>query len=360
MPIVDGAEEAIIRREYEFHAVEETEDGRWYIIAGERLMSVTTAFNAIAKRGLVDWSGMLAAALAFDELPTLNAAARRRPCERTSVRCEHGPDITCGSCPCRVCRPCVQKWLAKRHVRESSRRADEGVRVHDVAEWWTVHGEIKDHDEDIAPYVRSFREFVTDYGLTPDDVLLAEAIVINREIGAAGQTDGIIRFHADRSVPAAKLISRLTQVRWQRAQKLRLTADLIVDWKTREKDEPKLYPEMAMQLSGYRHFPVVRIKNSDVEEPLQRTDGGLIVQFRPDGYTARPVVCDEHTYENGFLNALRLYQWITEDGAAAVSSRTFVLPETVADRARKAARAQAAADAEQPTAQPTEPATAAA
>jgi hypothetical protein len=25
-------------------------------------------------------------------------------------------------------------------------------------------------------------------------------------------------------------------------------------------------------------------------------DGGLIVQLRPDGYTARPVVCDEDTY----------------------------------------------------------------
>jgi hypothetical protein len=346
MPIVAGTEQAFTRREYPFHGVEESDDGRWYIIDGVRLMSVTTAFNAIAKRGLVDWAGMLTAELAFDELPTLVSASRRKPCERTSNRCDHSPDVTCDGCPCRVCRPCVQRWIAKRHVRESARRADEGVRVHDVAEWWTFHGAIKEHDEDIAPYVQSFREFTTDYGITPGDVLLAEAIVINRGVGAAGQTDGIIRFNADRTEKAAKLISRLTQVRWQRAQKLRLTLDLIVDWKTREKDEPRLYPEMAMQLSGYRHFPVVRIKGTDIEEPLQRTDGGLIVQFRPDGYTARPVVCDEQTYERGFLNALRLYQWITEYGGAAVSSRTFVLPETVAARARKAAREQAAADAD--------------
>jgi hypothetical protein len=306
-------------------------------------MSVTTALNAVAKRGLVDWAGLLAAELAFDELPTLNAASRRKPCERTTNRCGHGPDVTCDGCPCRVCRPCVQRWLARRHVRESARRSDEGVRVHDVAEWWSFHGHIKDHDEDITPYVASFQEFIVDYGVTPEDVLLAEAIVIHREIGAAGQTDGIVRFHADRTEKAAKLISRLTQVRWQRAQKLRLTLDLIIDYKTREKDEPKLYPEMAMQLSGYRHFPVVRIKNSDHEEPLQATDGGLIIQLRPDGYTARPVVCDEDTYRRGFLPALNLYGWLTESGPASISSHTFVLPETVAARARKAAKEQAAA-----------------
>jgi hypothetical protein len=66
-----------------------------------------------------------------------------------------------------VCRLCVQKWIADRHVRETARRADEGTRVHDVAEWWSYHGEIKDHDADIAPYVKSFQEFVADYGVTP-------------------------------------------------------------------------------------------------------------------------------------------------------------------------------------------------
>jgi hypothetical protein len=192
--------------------------------------------------------------------------------------------------------------------------------------------------------VKSFQGFVEEYGIVPDDVLLAEALLVHRDIGAAGTTDGIIRFHADRSMSAAKLISRLQQVPWKRAQKLKLTVDLLIDYKTREGEDAKLYPEYALQLAGYRHFPVVRIKNSDHEEPLQPVDGGLIIQLRPDGFTARPVVCDEDTYRRGFLPALNLYTWLTECGPASISSYTFVLPETVAARARKAAKEQAAAE----------------
>lgn len=346
MPIVEGAEANLIVRELPFHSVEESDDGRWYIIDGQRLMSVTTAFNAIAKRGLIPWAAGLAAEAAFADLPMLNSASRRPLCDNAWSRCRHEQGEACEKCPCQVCRLCVQKWIADRHVRETARRADEGTRVHDIAEWWSFHGTIRDHDPDIAPYVKSFLEFVADYGIEPDDVLLAEALLVHREIGAAGTTDGIIRFRAERSEAAAKLISRLltyagTPVTWKQAQKRKLTLDLLIDYKTREGDEPKFYPEYALQEAGYRHFPVVRIKNSDHEEPLQPTDGGVIIQLRPDGYAVRPVVCDRATYEQGFLPALNLYRWLTESGPASISSRTFVLPETVAARARKAAKEQA-------------------
>lgn len=353
-PIVDGAE-AMIRRDLPFHSVEESGDGRWYIIDGQRLMSVTTALNALGKRGLILWASGLTAEQAFADLPTLIDAARRPLCENTWSRCRHEGTDTCGRCPCRVCRLCTQRWLADRHERESGRRADEGTRVHDVAEWWSYHGEIKDHDADIAPYVKSFQEYVEDYGITPDDVLLAEALLVHREIGSAGQTDGVTRYHAERTEPAAKLVSRVfthsgLPVSWKQAAKQKLTVDLLGDYKTREDDEPKFYPENALQLAGYRHFPVIRVKNSDEEEPMIPTDGGVIVQLRPNGYSVRPVVCDQGTYERGFLPALNLYRWLTEEGPAAISSRTFVLPETLANRARKAAKEQAAAPQPAPTA----------
>ena len=348
MPIVEGAED-MIRRNLPFHSVEESDDGRWYIIGDQRLMSMTTAFNSIAKRGLVPWSAMLAAELSFLELPTLIAASRKKPCERTWSHCKHDHAETCERCPCRQCRMCVQKWVADRHNRESSRRADEGTRVHDVAEWWSYHGLIKDHDADIASYVKSFGVFVDDYGIQPHDVLLAEALLVNREVGAAGQTDGIIRIHAERTEKAAKLVSRVLmdqgkRVSWKQAQKQKLTVGLIIDYKTREDDEPQLYPEYALQLSGYRHCPVIRVKNSDVEVPMLPVDGGMIVQLRPEGYAARLVICDRHTYEHGFLPALRTYQWLTEHGSASISSHSFVLPETVAARERKAAKEQATAE----------------
>ncbi|WP_213004817.1 hypothetical protein, partial [Paractinoplanes toevensis] len=232
---------------------------------------------------------------------------------------------------------------------------DEGQRFHDVAEWWSYHGEIKDHDADIAPYVKSFEEFVAEYGIVPDDFLLAEALLLHRDIEAAGQTDGVVRIHAVRSEAAAKLISRIlthrgTPATWKQAQKRQLTLDLLLDYKTREDDEPKFYPENALQLSGYRHFPIIRVKNSDIEVPMLPTDGGVIVQLRPDGYALRPVVCDLGVFERGFLHALGLYRWLIEEGPAAISSRTFVLPEAVAARARKAAKEQATATPATPTA----------
>jgi hypothetical protein len=345
MAIIEGAEQ-MIRRDLPFHSVEESDDGRWYIIDGQRLMSVTTAFNAIAKRGLVPWAAGLTAEQAFADLPMLVSASRRPLCENTWSRCHHEGTDTCERCPCRVCRLCTQKWLADRHERESARRADEGTRVHDVAEWWSYHGEIKDHDADIAPYVKSFQEYVEDYGITPDDVLLAEALLVHRGIGSAGQTDGVTRYFAERTELAAKLVSRILThrgqpVSWKQAAKQKLTVDLLDDYKTREDEEPKFYPENALQLAGYRHFPVIRVKNSDHEEPMLPTDGGVIVQLRPNGYSVRPVLCDQGTYERGFLPALNLYTWLTEEGPAATSSRTFVLPETLANRARKTAKEQA-------------------
>jgi hypothetical protein len=343
MPIVEGAEQ-MIRREFPFHSVEESDDGRWYIIDGQRLMSVTTALDALGKRGLIIWSANLAAELAFVELPRLAGARHVDPCGRTWSRCRHEDGETCERCPCRECRACTQAWVARRHERESSRRADEGTRVHDVIEWWTLHDEIKAHDDDIAPYVEAFLAFVAEYGIRPDDFLLSEALLVHRDIGAAGTTDGVVRIHAERTPAAAKLVSRLTGVPWRKAMKLKLTVDVIVDWKTREDDEAQYYPEYALQLAGYRHFPVVRLKDSDVEVPMLPTDGGVIVQLRPNGAGVRLVVCDEDTFRRGFLNALGLYEWLIECGPASVSSRTFVLPETLAARARKAAQEQAAAE----------------
>ncbi|BAL87360.1 hypothetical protein AMIS_21400 [Actinoplanes missouriensis 431] len=354
MPISEAAAE-IFRRDLPFHSVEESDDGRWYIIDGQRLMSVTTAFNAIAKRGLIPWAAGLTAEQAFADLPMLVSASRRPLCDNTWSRCHHDGNESCEKCPCRVCRLCVQKWLADRHERESARRADEGTRVHDVAEWWSFHGVIRDHDTDIAPYVKSFVEYTEDYGLTPDDVLLAEALLIHRDIGAAGQTDGVTRYHAERTEAAAKLVSRILTKRgepvsWKQAAKRKLTVDLIDDYKTREDDKPKFYPENALQLSGYRHFPTIRVKNSDEEAPMIPVDGGVIIQLRPDGYALRPVLCDQGVYERGFLPALNLYRWLTEEGPASVSSHTFVLPETLAARARKAAKEQATAQSTPPAA----------
>ncbi|MEU8334859.1 hypothetical protein [Micromonospora tulbaghiae] len=343
-----------------FHGVIEDEsDNRWYLIDDLRLISSSTVASVISKEALVRWAANLAAKAAFDELPTVVVSSRVKPCGNTGSRCTgeggHEPTTRCDRCPCRVCRACVTAWLARRHAEHSARRADEGTRIHDVAEWWALHGEIKPYDDDIAPYIASFEAWVAEYGLTPDDFLVSEVIVVNRTAGYAGTCDGIVIFHADRSDAAAKLVARVTGIPWKQCKKRGLTVTLVIDFKTREGDEPKFYAPQALQVTGYRHAETLRIKGTDVEVPMIPTDGGLLVQIRPDGVTPRLVMTDDDTFQRGFLPALATAKWVIEDGPRAVSSRTFVMPETIAARRRKAAR-EAAAEAPPATESATHPA----
>jgi hypothetical protein len=325
-------------------SIDETTGDRWYHFEQYgRLLSVTTAFRSIAKSGLVIWSAQLAAAAAFTELPTVISASRTKPCDKTTSQCRktHDWNTTCERCPCGTCRLCVQKWLADRHMAESSRRADEGTRVHDVIEWWSFHGEYRGYDPDIAPYVEAFKAFVAEYGLAPDSFLMAEATVVNPADRYAGTTDGMLRFHAERTEAAAKLVARVLRARGDyghlKTGKALVRAvirdkrfvDLLVDWKTRERplkdgESPKFYPENAMQLAGYRMAPIVRIKNTDRFVNMPDTDGALVVQLRPDGATPRLVVADDTTY-GAFLAALKLYLWLSEAGSKAIGAYTFPL-----------------------------------
>lgn len=310
---------------------------RWYVFGDDRLLSVTTAFRSIAKMGLLIWGATLAAEHAFVELPTVVTASRKKPCGNTHSRCRHlNEQDRCDRCPCAECRACVVKWLADRHFAESSRRADEGTRVHDVIEWWSIHGEIRPHDPDIVPYVAAFEAFVAEYGLRPESFLMAECTVINRADKYAGTSDGIIRFEATATHAAAKLVARVLRGRGEYSHiktgaalvkaviRNKRTVDLIVDWKSREAEGPKFYPEHPLQLAGYRWAPVMRIKGTEIEQPMPDTDGGVIIQLRPDGASVRLARCDEPAYE-AFLHALGLYLWISEAGSKAIGAYAFPL-----------------------------------
>lgn len=325
-------------------------DGRrYYLIGEERFWSVTTALDVAAKAGLLPWAADLAAQHAFLELPTLITASRIKPCGRTWVRCKHEWRERCDACPCARCRACVTKWLGDRHIAESSRRADEGNAVHKVVGWWALHdGQWTSYDPTIEPYLASFRRFVEAYGLTPDSWLMTEGTVIHRAHQWAGTADGIVRFDATRTDAAADLVARVLYAAGEyrdaryaedvvrAVQTDGRTVDLLDDVKTREKPEPKFYPDQALQTTAYRNAAVVRIKNTDLEQPMPDTHGAVLIQLRPDGCTPRLVVADDEAYE-AFLHALGLFRWLTDHGTASVSSRSFPLPKAAPKvRARKA------------------------
>lgn len=313
------------------------DDGQRFYTVGTgdlalQLWSVTTAIGVVSKEGLVRWAAGLAADAAFAELPTVVASSRRRACGNTHNRCyeKHGRDNTCPRCACGECRDCVRKWIVNRHYAEKSRRADEGKRTHDVIEWWALHdGQIRSHDADIAPYVKAFLALVVEYGLTPESFLMSEAIGVNRAEMYAGTLDCIIRVDARASDAAADLVARVLGITVEQAITDSAVVDLVGDFKTREKEltpdrSPEFWAEQALQVTAYRSVETVQIKGTDIEVPMPATDGGLLIQLRPDGATPRLVVTNEATFA-AFLCALNLYRWFTDFGTASVSVRSFPL-----------------------------------
>lgn len=300
-----------------------SDDRRWYVFGDERFIRVSTVLEHADKEGLRRWSAQLAAGAAIDDLPRLITATRTKACGNTWKRCQHDYRQRCSDCPCHACLPCVRKWMENRHYGEAARRADEGTRVHDVIEHWVLNGgDLISYEPDIAVYVDQFLTWVKDYGLTPDSWEMSEATVINRTHGYAGTLDTILRIHADATELAAKHVASVlglpvSQVRGR-------SVSNIVDAKTREKEEAKLYPEHALQQTPYKRAEVVRLRDGR-EFPMPQTDAAVILQLRPDGYLFRPVVTDDETFA-AFLSLLSFARWHMEFATASVSSRTFKVP----------------------------------
>lgn len=308
---------------------------RYYVIGGVNYWSVTTALRIVAKENLPWWAAGLTASSVYAELPRIVASSRRRPCGNSTSRCKQGKGpnghdwrVTCSTCPCGVCRECVERWLTTQHVALRDDRADEGSRVHDIIEHWVIgNGAIQPHENDIAGYVQAFLAFTTRYGLSPESWHFAEATIINRAEQYAGTTDGLVRFQCNTSA-GAKVVAMVLGRPVSECKENHLHADILIDFKTKNKPaeaEARFYPDVALQLVAYRYAETVRIKQGDVEEPMPPIHATMVVQLRPAVALPRLTVSDEITYA-AFLCALNLYRWRVELGSKSVSTSAFPLP----------------------------------
>lgn len=333
--------------------LETEDDGRYYIYRPgqpdeRRLRSVTAPLGRWEKDGLKIWSALLAGQAAFDELPSLVAALALNECGRSwHPACQtHGWDVSCPECRCKRCEPCLLRWMRDRHLAESSRRSDEGSRVHEVVGHWAATGVWLTPDEAIAPYIKTFREFVREYGLKPQDWELLEARVVNLAYGYAGTLDAAIHIYRDRSKAAYDLLDRLTPEGGQRLDH----ALLLVDYKSREKPGRQLYLDQPLQLAGYRFAELLVLKDG-TELPMFQVDGCAIIQIRPDATTMELVLAEEPELAT-FISLLQADEWALERGKAAIGARTFSYNESVKklrerdSRQRRAAEKRAASGTE--------------
>jgi len=325
-------------------------DAQFYIInAGtdqeERFRRVTGPLGRWDKDGLQPWSASLAATGAFDILPAMVNSILVPECGKSyHPECaDHDWRDRCPQCRCRECTPCLARYLRDRHVAESHRRKDEGTRVHIIVGHWASTGVWLVPDEDIVPYVESFKRFVDEYGLRPDDFELLEARIINRKHGYAGTLDTAIWFVRGRSKAMDDVLDRLTPDGQPRVQR----ALILVDYKSREKPDRAIFLDMPLQLAAYRNGEVLRLKDG-TEIPMIAVHAAAIIQIRPDETSLELVLAEAEEFEV-FLKLLGADAWALERGKRAIGARTWsYAPSVVKERERDRRRAKAAAKRGQP------------
>lgn len=301
--------------------------GGMVTVRPRRYVSVTTALGVVHKDALMFWSANLAAERAMANLPALIGAARIDDCGRSRARTD--PPA------CKVCTACIEAWVALFHVGEKERRGREGSAAHDVFELWIKTGEWRytpnpDYGEwaptaeVMAPYIQRLKEFIADYGLSPEDFLAAECTVWNHTFGYAGTLDAIVVIR-----PVTKKAAEFcARINLPLGLPLDSPVTVLVDLKSREGEDAAIYPEYTLQLTGYRYAETMTPKfaAAEMERPMIATDAAAILQVRPDGYTFRPVLADGKSMK-AFRATLDLYAWESERGAYSTQVQAFPKPD---------------------------------
>lgn len=269
--------------------------GRWYVhpTTGERFISVTTVLSDIARFGLTDWAGRLAAEAAMERLDWLNRAAQVDDCNSTKT------EDACGECPA-----CVTSWLANRHNDIRDAAGERGRKLHEAAEQETLFGEGATVDEDIQPYVDGFRLWCDRWRPT---FLASEMTVISRKWGYAGTLDGIVQLDDPTVLP--KTFQHLAGL------------PLCADWKTgKHVDIPK-----GWQVVAYSNADAVLLPDGE-ELPMPDIKGGLLLHLRPRKVQVREVYLTELAFAY-FRNLLHVAEGL-DAGLNSVLSRPHTLKET--------------------------------
>lgn len=169
-------------------------------------------------------------------------------------------------------------YSAFKGVRARKTAAKRGTAVHSFAEA-LIKGEepyTALSPEEYTAYIPGIRAFLDAY---QPELVAAETVFINRELGYAGTGDIILRI--DGKVYMA-------------------------DWKSRE-EEPSAYPDDAAQIGAYsqcEYMIALDAKGEPYREPMPAFDGGIIISLVPNSYAVFPVDLDE-----AYSDFERLYAW---------------------------------------------------
>lgn len=188
---------------------------------------------------------------------------------------------------------------------------DLGSAVHEACERYALTGTRPDVDAEVRPFLVQFDKFLQEF---QPEFTAVETTVYSPTYGYAGTCDGFMTVAGER---------------------------LIFDYKTSRdsydgRGDPKTpYPEVALQLAGYRfaemaavwrarrfeqfrrRYYLLSVTERELSVPVPEVDGGVAIQLTPDFYAVHPVRCDEGVHE-AFLYVLEAARWHYETSKGVV------------------------------------------
>lgn len=278
----------------------------------ERYRSVTTILNqGVPKEQLVFWAGNTVAECAMENLPYLVRASRKADLATEAF-----------------------DWLKRAHTRKKDERADIGSAVHTIIEAHILGQPVPDellNDEDMAPYLQHFLQFVADFDVTFE---ASEMVVANPEELYAGTLDYLLMSRRlvqclidAQLLPADADLDRCLMGDTKTGGELCLGDGLCI--KARPYEFKKclgrmhsikgVYAEAGLQMSAYRAAHVAWLRDG-TKVPMPDTHPvGVVLHLRPEGYVVVPALCDERVFDH-FRYARRVADWTSE------TSKTVIAP----------------------------------
>lgn len=227
---------------------------RFYSWRGDNYWSVTTIIDGgIPKRALIHWAANEVSRYVCDNITTLGPLVREDP--------EGAYDL-----------------LKRSPWRKKEKAADAGTAIHEAIEAYILGKPMPPWSEDVAPRLRQFERFLTAYA---PEYHLTEASVYNKTQRYAGTLDALA------SIDGRKLV---------------------VDVKSGK----GVYPEVALQLSAYRHAEIIGMPDGS-EAPMPSTEGAVCLHLTDEDYTLYEVRADEDVFK-AFLHVREVFRFVEQTG----------------------------------------------
>ncbi|GAB7185941.1 hypothetical protein ATKI12_5772 [Kitasatospora sp. Ki12] len=244
---------------------------RWYVHpeTHDKNPGVTSVLSMIPKPFLAFWNARMVAELAVDSIDFVAKMAARD-------------------------RAGAVDYLKGAATRYTRARARVGSDAHDLFERLLRGEQVDRVGPDLEPYKRHFIEFLD---VVRPELVHAEDVCWNDTVGYAGSFDAILRVRLGKDGSLDP--DGVPQL-------------LIVDWKTSR----DTYPEVALQLSAYRHAE--RIIHADgSEEPMPVVYGAAVLHITDQGWAFKPVRSGEEVFAV-FRDLRRIFDWDREQSGTVI------------------------------------------